>query len=70
MTSDIDDLIESTYYLCANAGIQPSEVDRLTPYEMRKYINLIRTKKSAENEHNSSLAGALLGALGFTKKKS
>lgn len=56
MTSNLDDIIESSFYLSYHAGIQPSEVDKLTTYEFRKYIMLLNDKVKEDMEFDVTLA--------------
>lgn len=56
MTSNLDDIIESSFYLSYHAGIQPSEVDKLTTYEFRKYIMFLNDKVKEDMEFDVTLA--------------
>lgn len=56
LTSDIDTLIEESFYLSYYVGIQPSEVDKLSTREYRKYLHLMEEHVEAEKEYNKSMA--------------
>lgn len=68
MTSNIKDLTDSTFYLSYHAGIQPSEVDKLTTHEMRDYISLTKDRVKSETEEASSIASFFSKLLGSKKR--
>ena len=68
MTSNLKDLVDSTFYMMYHLSISPSEIDNLSTYEMREYINLLNEKRKVENESESSMFRSLTSVLGFKRK--
>jgi len=56
--------VESSFYLSYYAGIQPSEVDNLSTYEFRKYVELLNSQLKSDREYDESLAQMYGGARG------
>lgn len=56
LAGNLESLIESSFYLSYHAGIQPSEVDKLSTYEFDKYMSLLNTQVSSDKEFDKSLA--------------
>ena len=69
MTNRLDDIIETSFYLSYYLGLQTSEIDNLTTYEVRSYINLLNPLLENESKKDSSILGAL-GSLFGGKKSS
>lgn len=66
LSSDLQILIESCFYLSYYANIQPSEVDKLTTFEFNKYMELLNKSRERDREEDVNLAklssfGGLLG---------
>jgi len=59
MTYQLDNLVENSFQLTYYTGMQPSEVDKLTTYEIRQYISHLNIILESESKNNSSLVGAL-----------
>lgn len=68
MTSNLKDLVHSSFYITYNLGISPSEVDRLSTYEMREYMNLTRKKRNSEVEKESGILKSFMKILGLSKR--
>lgn len=72
MTTDLTDLVESSFFMIRHAGIQPSEVDKLSVYEMRAFVKLTLDDIKKENESDSKQLGSiakLLSSLGIARKR-
>ena len=67
LSSDIEDLVEWSFQLTYYAGIQPSEVDRLSTYEFNKYIKLIKDRVEENREYEVTMAQNY-GAMSFLRK--
>lgn len=68
MTSNLQDLIDSTFYMMYYLKISPSEVDGLYTYEMRQYLSMLMEKIKDEHESDSSLFKSLVTLFGLRKK--
>lgn len=66
LTEPLNSLVESSFYLSYYVGLQPTEVDRLSTYEYRTYLELMNEAVRSEKEFSINLAknfsvGNLLG---------
>lgn len=68
MTSDLSDLIRTSFYLMYHLNLQPSEVDTLSTYEVREYLNLLRENKKIEAENDSNIFKLFKKLFGLTGK--
>lgn len=69
LTEDLEYLVESSFYLSYYSHIQPSEIDRLTTYEFRKYLDLMKDQVKSDREFETTLArGASLSNLAQLSK--
>lgn len=67
MTTSLENLLDSTFFLMYHLKISPTEIDNLTTYEMRRYINMLRENLKSERESESSIIGTLFKLLGLKK---
>lgn len=56
LSSDLNYLVESSFYLSYYTGMQPSEIDNLSTYEFNTYTNLLRDQIEEDREYNLKLA--------------
>lgn len=63
LASNLEGLVEDSFYLSYHAGIQPSEVDKLSTYEFNKYMDLLNKQVDKDREFDKSLA-QVSGGLG------
>lgn len=56
LAGNLEDIIHSSFYLSYYAGIQPSEVDKLTTYEFRQYMDLLEEQVKADKERESQVS--------------
>lgn len=56
LASDLNYLVESSFYLSYYTGMQPSEIDNLSTYEFNTYTNLLRDQIEEDREYNLKLA--------------
>lgn len=56
LTSNLEDIVSTSFYLSYHAGIQPSEVDRLTTYEFNKYVELLSENLKSDREYELDIA--------------
>lgn len=67
LASNLEDIIESSFYLSYYANIQPSEIDKLTTYEFDRYMELLNKQVREDRDYEFTVArmtgiGSLLGA--------
>lgn len=53
----IEILVEDSFHMIYHAGIQPSEVDRLSTYEFNNYLKLLETQMKSDQEYDFALHG-------------
>ncbi len=56
LTDDLDYLIESSFYLSYYVGIQPSEIDKLSTYEFRRYMELMNKQIKSDKDYDLTIA--------------
>lgn len=56
LAGNLEDLIECSFRLSYHAGIQPSEVDKLSTYEFRKYVKLLGEQLKIDREYDMTIA--------------
>lgn len=56
LAGNLEYIIESSFLLSYYAGIQPSEVDKLSTYEFRKYIDLLNKQVKSDKEYDMNIA--------------
>lgn len=64
LAGDLEYILESSFYLSYYAHMQPSEIDRLSTYEFRKYVKLMSEQVKADRDYNLSIAQNYGGGLG------
>lgn len=56
LAGNLEDLLEYSFYLTYHAGIQPSEVDKLSTYEFRTYLKLLGKQLKDDRDYDMTLA--------------
>ena len=56
LSGNLESLIETSFYLSYYAGIQPSEIEKLSTYEFQKYQELLSQQVKSDKEHELLLA--------------
>lgn len=69
LAGDLESVVESSFYLSYHAGIQPSEVDRLSTYEFNKYMELLNNQVKSDKEYEMTIAQTYGGLGGFLNRR-
>lgn len=56
LAGDLESIVEHSFYLSYYAGIQPSEIDKLSTYEFHKYVDLLESQIKSDREREVTLA--------------